>query len=53
MIVKAFEVRGVPGYPGYRVSSDGRVWSCMSTGCKPKRTKKWKQLCSGNIWTHV
>lgn len=41
---KAVEIRDIPGFPGYRIGSDGSVWSCMGLGCRPKPTGKWKRL---------
>ncbi len=40
------EYRDVPGFPGYRVGSDGTVWSCKVIGSKYGRTGKWRQLKS-------
>lgn len=41
--VETVEYRDIPGFPGYRVGSDGSVW-----GCRSKRwmgaTTKWKTL---------
>jgi hypothetical protein len=42
------EYRDLPGYPGYRIGSDGSVWSCWTTGCKPKMTSVWRKLKTPN-----
>lgn len=45
-IVADVEYRNIPGFPNYRVGSDGSVWSCLKIG--PMRRKypsdTWKQL---------
>lgn len=39
------EYRDIPGFPGYRVGSDGSVWSCrVHGGIRPP----WRLLCPGN-----
>lgn len=38
----AVEYRLIPDEPGYRVGSDGSVWSCKSQGSK--RTGEWHKL---------
>jgi hypothetical protein len=35
------EYRDVPGFPGYRVGSDGSVWSCVATVRLPGRRAGW------------
>ena len=36
--------RDIPGYPGYRVGSDGTVWSCRIKGRTGKLSSRWKRL---------
>jgi hypothetical protein len=45
------EYRDIPGFPGYRVGSDGSVWSCRTIiglgpgkGSKAVFSTKWKRL---------
>jgi|SRR5262245_4863085 len=41
------EYRDIPGFPGYRVGSDGSVWSCIGKGCSSTSIlvgKEWKKL---------
>jgi hypothetical protein len=35
------EYRDIPGFPGYRVGSDGSVWSRWRRGCLTVMTDKW------------
>lgn len=37
------EYRDIPGFPGYRVGSDGTVWSCRSGG-RGKLSTNWKKM---------
>ncbi len=39
------EYRDIPGFPGYRVGSDGSVWSCKTNGGKLSST--WKRM---SVW---
>lgn len=41
------EFRWVPNYPGYCVSSDGRVFSAWRLGSRPVVTAVWKELRGG------
>ncbi len=34
----------VPGFPGYRVGTDGTVWSCWKRGNRPVVMGDWKEL---------
>jgi hypothetical protein len=44
------EYRDVPGFPGYRVGSDGSVWSCRQpSSAGSKVTERWRRL---KTWTH-
>jgi hypothetical protein len=43
-IVSAVEYRDIPGFPGYRVGSDGSVWSKKRTGKPSKKDWPWKRL---------
>lgn len=36
--------RDVPGFPGYRVGTDGSVWSCRKSGTGYGKTKEWMRL---------
>lgn len=36
--------RLVPGYPGYRVGTDGSVWCCLSRNGKGVRFQHWREL---------
>lgn len=38
------EYRDVSEFPGYRVGSDGTVWSCWGVGENACRTDKWRRL---------
>lgn len=40
------EYRDIPGFPGYRVGSDGSVWSCLTHGRKRLRklSDHWHKL---------
>ncbi len=39
------EYRDVPGFPGYRVGSDGSVWTCWSRGnIPPFQTPRWHRM---------
>lgn len=39
------EYREIPGFPGYRIGSDGTVWSCIIPGKKhTDLCDKWKKL---------
>lgn len=43
------EYRDIPGFPGYRVGSDGSVWSCLArgNGNRGKMTDCWRLMkCS-------
>lgn len=45
---KEVEYRAIPGHEGYRVGSDGTVWSCWKRGHWNKRvTAEWRQLKPG------
>lgn len=41
---KDVEYRDVPGFPGYRVGSDGTVWSCRNRGGRGGIGKTWREL---------
>jgi hypothetical protein len=44
------EYRDVPDFPGYRVGSDGSVWSCLEVGrrdSKPLLGGEWHRLVQG------
>lgn len=43
-IVTDVEYRDVDGFPGYRVGSDGSIWSCRAIGRKPGVTGEWRRL---------
>ncbi len=48
MIVEGIEAREIPGYPGYAVTSDGRVWSIprvVPCAYGATRNKPGKWLC--------
>jgi len=51
MMLALVEYRDVPGFPGYRVGSDGSVWSCWTRGeriiDKRYMGEKWVQLRPG------
>jgi hypothetical protein len=34
----------VPGFPGYRVTPDGRVWTCWLRGRWPRMTDRWRAI---------
>ena len=34
----------IPGFPGYRVGSDGSVWGCRKSGKGYGKTREWKRL---------
>lgn len=36
------EYRTAPGFPGYRVGSDGTVWSCLTNS--GRKTDRWRML---------
>lgn len=38
------EYRDIPGFPGYRVGSDGSVWSCRRKGSSGKLGATWRPL---------
>jgi len=38
------EYRDIKGFPGYRVGSDGSVWSCKSINGKGPLSSEWKKL---------
>lgn len=43
------EYRPIDGYPGYRVGSDGTVWTCFERYQNPRDGRiEW---CSGSQWT--
>lgn len=44
---EAIEYRDVPGFPGYRVGSDGSVWSCRSKRPGPYR-QGWFSVLTDN-----
>lgn len=47
--MEAVEYRDIPGHPGYRVGSDGSVWSCLKgQGRRPAILgERWHRLRSG------
>ena len=38
------EYRDVPGFPGYRVGSDGSVWGCRMGGSGFGKTRAWRPV---------
>ena len=38
------QYRLIAGYPGYRIGTDGSVWSCWRRGSYPVITDKWRQM---------
>lgn len=40
----AVEYRTLSDFPGYRFGSDGSIWSCWKTGCRPVVTSEWHKL---------
>lgn len=44
VILPEVEYRQVVGFPGYRVGSDGSVWSCLKRGGDRGPTDTWRQL---------
>jgi hypothetical protein len=40
------EYREITGYEGYRVGSDGSVWSRFGQGCRGKMRDEWRQMKS-------
>ncbi len=46
-----YQIKDIPGFPGYRVDTDGMVWSCLeqihekgSWGLQTRQTDMWKKL---------
>lgn len=46
-VIENAEVRHVPGFPGYAVSNDGRVWSCKAGGRWGTMKSEWFSLTPG------
>ena len=38
------QYREVPGFPCYRVGTDGSVWSCWTVGKNPRPGQQWRRL---------
>ncbi len=44
--MKNVNYRDIPEYPGYRVGSDGSVWSCRIRGARSCAcSSRWRQIC--------
>lgn len=43
----AVEFRSIEGFPGYRVGSDGSVWSCHIKGSRGRLSETWRRLKPG------
>lgn len=41
------EYRDIPGFAGYKICSDGSVWSCWSRGHNTSMTTEWNRLKGG------
>lgn len=42
--VEQVEYRDIEGFPGYRVGSDGSVWSCRRFGAQGGLCDQWRQM---------
>jgi hypothetical protein len=47
------EIRDVPGFPGYGVSADGRVWTRLMLVSRGKGNGTGKRTVLGNDWREL
>lgn len=43
-VIPNVEARHVPGFLGYAVSSDGKIWSCIKPGHIQPRYREWRPM---------